>query len=153
MSERFVCKKRLWDIFCSMLNTSDVDSFWVAFRLFIFNSFKSFHRSCHILQFLQLKICCMCSGVGRNMIVMTVFLLIMKRAEFSLVHSREENCRYDRIHFDLKRIVIPNAFVPRTTLTCCNAMLGNLAFAVRDASVSRHNGGPIKDPPLNPSIR
>ena len=88
-----------------------------------------------------------------NMIVMTVFLLIMNRAEFSLVHSREENCRYDRIHFDLKRIVIPNAFVPRTTLTCCNAMLGNLAFAVREASVSRHNGGPIKDPPLNPSIR
>ena len=41
----------------------------------------------------------------RNMIVLTVFLSIVNRTEFRLVHAwSNENCHYDHIPFTLKRI-------------------------------------------------
>ena len=42
--------------------------------------------------------------INRNTIVVTVFLLIMNPTNFRLVNNQKENCNYDRIHINLKRI-------------------------------------------------
>ena len=63
--------------------------------------------------------------IERNMSVVAVFLLIMNPTEFRLVHSRNENCHYDHIPFNLK--VISNIFL----YLCVYVMLRHLSLVFR----------------------
>ena len=47
--------------------------------------------------------------IERNMIVVTVFILIMNPTEFRLVHNQKENSHYDHIPINLK--VFGNLFL------------------------------------------
>ena len=40
--------------------------------------------------------------IEKNMIVVTVFLLIMNQIKFHLVHNQKENCHYDHIPLNLE---------------------------------------------------
>ena len=60
--------------------------------------------------------------IARNVIVVTVFLLIMNQTEVRLVHNQKENCDYDRIPVNLKGI--------RNRFICVS--YGQIGFSVLD---------------------
>ena len=68
--------------------------------------------------------------IKRNMIVMTVFLLIMNPTEFRWLHNQKETCRYNHVSFKLGRIISLFLIIYSNKVILLYRLLNKIVFTI-----------------------